>query len=81
MSSIDVNPSELEVPAIPDIPENLQLPIACLANTAFMFRGVFIQLAEGKPLSEIVEERGEYLLLADKIVDAWLDSLELDNDQ
>ncbi len=81
MSSIDMSPSELEVPVIPDVPEDLQLPIGCLAHTASMFRGVFIQLAEGKPFSEIAEERGEYLMLADRILDAWLISLGLDNDE
>jgi hypothetical protein len=81
MSSIDINPSDLKVPVIPDIPENLKLPIGCLANTAFMFRRVFIQLAEGKPLSEIVAERGEDLVLEDNILETWFDTLGLDNDE
>jgi len=81
MNQEDINPSELEVPEIPEIPEILLLPIRSLAQSAYMFRGVFIQSADGKPLQEIYDERGEYLLLADKILDVWIDALDLDFDQ
>jgi hypothetical protein len=40
-----------------------------------------MQAAEGKPLSEIWEERGEYLLLGDRVLMAWIDSLDLEVDQ
>ena len=72
MSSIDINPSDLEVIDIPKIPEELLSQIRSLARAAYMFRGVFMQAAEGKPLSEIMEERGDYLLLADIVVTAWV---------
>lgn len=66
------NPSDLEVTDIPKIPEELLSQIRSLARAAYMFRGVFTQAAEGKPLSEIMEERGDYLLLADIVVTAWV---------
>lgn len=67
---------------IPDIPDNLMLPIRCLAEAAYMFRGVFTQAAaEEKPISEIIEERGEYLLTADKVVGLWSEHFELEEDQ
>ena len=67
---------------IPHIPENLMLPVRSLAGAAYMFRGVFTQMAaEGKPISEILEERGEYLLTADKVVGLWSEHFELEEDQ
>ena len=74
-------PSEQQIPEIPDIPKDLLLPIETLVRLAYMFRGVFMQAAEGKPLSEIWEERGEYLLLGDKVLMAWIESLDLEVDQ
>ena len=72
-------PDGLEIPHIPD---NLFLPIRSLAGAAYMFRGVFTQMAaEEKPISEILEERGEYLLTADKVVGLWSEHFELEEDQ
>ena len=74
-------PSEQQIPEIPHIPKDLLLPIETLVQLAYMFRCVFMQAAEGKPLSEIWEERGEYLLLGDKVLMAWIESLDLEVDQ
>ena len=77
----EIDPSQLEVPEIPDIPEDILLPIQILVQTGYMFRGVFMQSADGKPLQEIYDERGEYLLLADKVLNAWIEALRLEFDQ
>ena len=53
MINNEPNPSELEVPDIPEIPENLLLPVQTLVRLAYMFRGVFMQAAEGKPLEDL----------------------------
>ncbi len=72
-------PDGLEIPHIPD---NLMLPVRSLAGAAYMFRGVFTQMAaEEKPISEILEERGEYLVTANKVVDLWSEHFELEEDQ
>ena len=77
----EINPSELEVPEIPAIPEvELVLPIKTLVRLAYIFRGVFTQSVDGKPLQEIYDERGDYLLLADKVLNAWIDGLGLEFD-
>ncbi len=80
MNHFENKPSEMEVPDIPDIPEDLLPAIVPLVRLAYMFRGVFMQAAEGKSLEDIWEERGEYLLLGDKVLMAWIDSLDLDID-
>ena len=74
----EVNPSELEIPEIPAIPEEFVLPIQSLVRLAYIFRGMFMQAADGKPLQEIYDERGEYLLLADKVLNAWIEALGLE---
>ena len=81
MNYDDIDPSELELPEIPNIPEDLLMPIRSLAHSAYMFRGVFMQSADGKSLQEIYDERGEYLLLADKVLNAWIEALNLEFDQ
>ena len=81
MDNDDNNPSDLEVTDIPKIPEELLSQIRSLARAAYMYRGVFMQAAEGKPLSEIMEERGECLLVADIVVTAWFESLNVEVDQ
>ena len=58
-------------PDIPELPDELTPAVCALAQAAFMFRGVFVQAAEGKPVEEIFEERAEHLALAEKVVDAW----------
>ncbi len=42
-----------------------------------MFRGVFVQMAEGKAISEILLERGEYLELAENVLDEWAKHLNI----
>ena len=81
MNDDDVNPSNLEVPKIPDIPEELLLPVQALVRFAHIFRGAFMQSAEGQPLSEIYEEIGEYLLLGDKVITAWMEHLDIEVDE
>ncbi|HSW64783.1 MAG TPA: hypothetical protein VLH56_15965 [Dissulfurispiraceae bacterium] len=73
-------PSEQDIPEIPPIPDDLRLPIETLVRLAHMFRGVFMQAAEGKPLEEIWQEQGEYLLLGDRVLQAWFESLHLELD-
>ena len=64
-----------------DIPDDISSPIETLVKVGYMFRGVFIQAADGKPLSEIIEERGDYLLLADKVLNAWIEALDVEVDE
>lgn len=71
-------PSGLE---IPDIPDDLILPVRCLAQAAYMYHGVFIQAVEGKPIIEILEERSEWLLLAEKAIDIWAQSFRIGEDE
>lgn len=56
---------------IPELGEEAQLPVRVLASAAYLFRGVFQQLAEGKTLKEVYLERGDYLLQCDLVVDVW----------
>ena len=81
MNYDDIDPSELKVPEIPDIPEDILLPIQVLVRIGYMFRGVFMQSADGKSLQEIYDERGEYLLFADRVLNAWIEALDIEFDQ
>ena len=81
MSHNDREPSSLEVPEVPEVPDHLLLPVRCLAGAAYTYHGVFLQAVEGKPIQEILEERGEWLLLAEKVIDAWATSLEIGEDE
>jgi hypothetical protein len=65
---------------IPSIPKELDSPIRSLANAAYLFRGVFVQAAEGKSIEDIVNEREEVLLLAEKVVDTWCAHLGIDSE-
>jgi hypothetical protein len=56
---------------IPRIPKNLEPSICALANAAFIFRGVFVQAAEGKSIADIRAERCDTLLLAERVIDKW----------
>jgi hypothetical protein len=57
--------------SISAIPLGLQAPVRALARAAYLFRGVFIQAAEGVPIEQILEERGAVLDLADRTLDLW----------
>ena len=64
-----------------DIPDDVVLPIQTLLQVGYMFRGVFMEAVYGKPLSEIIVERREFLLLADKVLNAWIEGLGLEFDE
>ena len=64
-----------------DIPDDVSLPIATLVKVGYVFRGIFMQAVEGKPVSEIMVEHREFLLLADKALNAWIDALDLKFDR
>jgi hypothetical protein len=56
---------------IPMIPTELQDPLNALAQAAYLFRGVFVQAAEGVPIELILQERGTVLDRADRLLDLW----------
>jgi hypothetical protein len=60
---------------IPTIPGKLQNPIRALARAAYLFRGVFVQVAKGSAIEQILQERGAALDLADRTLDSWGDRL------
>lgn len=64
-----------------EIPVKLQSPIRSLARVAHLFRGVFVQAAEGRAISRIISERQEALVLAEKVLDAWWSHLRLDTEE
>ena len=64
-----------------DIPDDIVSPIESLVKLGYMFRGVFMEAVYGKPLSEILVEHREFLLLADKFLNDWIDTLDLEFDQ
>ena len=64
-----------------DIPDDIASPIETLVQVGYMFRGIFMQAVDGKPVSEIMVEHREFLLLADKALNAWIDALDLEFDQ
>ena len=66
------------VPEVPTVPGELVEPLRALAQSAFMFRGVFIQVAEGRAVAQIVDERGDALELASAVLDAWAAALGID---
>jgi hypothetical protein len=68
------------VPEIPEIPSELQPSIRSLAHAAFIFRGVFVQAAEGRSIDAILAEREEALILSEKVIDAWCKHLRLETD-
>ena len=68
-----------ELPISP-IPASLLLQIRSLARAAYILRGVFVLGAEGKPVSDILDERGGVLELANKVLDRWFRHLGLDEE-
>lgn len=67
-----------DIPALP--PGDAREAVSALANAAFLYRGVFLQLAEGKPLDAIFEERVPYLIMADKVITSWCAALGIEAD-
>jgi len=57
--------------SIPVVPLELQAPVRALARAASLFRGFFVQAAEGVPIEQILEERGDVLDLADRTLHLW----------
>jgi hypothetical protein len=47
-------------------------------RAASLFRGFFVQAAEGIPIDQILEERGAVLDLADRTLDLWSSHLGLE---
>lgn len=66
---------------IPEIPEELGRPIRSLLLAANMFRGLFVQIAEGRGIHEVLAERGEELLLAERVIDRWSSHCDLEAHQ
>lgn len=56
---------------IPAIPTDLQDAVRALVHAACLFRGLFVQAAEGVPIEQILEEQGCNLDLADQTLDRW----------
>lgn len=68
-------------PEMPPVPEgDLRDAVSTLANAAYLFRGVFLQLANGTALDDVFEERAPYLIMADKVVNKWCEHLGLNDD-
>jgi hypothetical protein len=65
-------------PIVPKLPLDAKDAVRSLARAAFTFRGVFIELAEGRPVDEVLDERNEVLELANEVVSAWLAALGVD---
>jgi hypothetical protein len=63
---------------VPNLPENGRDVVRALARAAFLFRGIFIQAAEGRPVPEILEEREAALELANQVLDLRLPALGID---
>jgi hypothetical protein len=66
---------------IPELPADLVVPVRTLALTASLFRGVFVEVAGGRPLSEILNGREQSLLDAEHVLDLWLSHLKLEEAQ
>jgi len=56
---------------IPPIPLELKASIRTLVHAAYLLRGFFVQVAEGVPVEQILEEQGALLDLADRTLDLW----------
>jgi hypothetical protein len=72
--------TETMLPPIGRIPGDLFHQICSLARAAFLFRGVFVEAAEGKSITNIIDEREDALLLAERVLDAWSSHLGLEVD-
>lgn len=72
----------MSLPRIPVIKDKeLAHATSALANAAFLMRGIFIQLSEGKLLDEILTERGGYILMANAVIDQWCKYFGIDGDE
>jgi hypothetical protein len=71
----------LRPPPIPLIPSELVDAVSALAHAAFIFRGIFVQITEGKSVDEIFAERGPYLVMAERVIDTWCEHLGIDPEQ
>jgi hypothetical protein len=45
--------------------------VQALYHSGYLLRGDFVQLAEGKPVEEILDERGASLERAEQVIDTW----------
>lgn len=56
---------------IPIIPTDLQDSVRALTRAAYLFRGAFVQAAEGTSIEQILQERSAVLDEADRTLDLW----------
>jgi hypothetical protein len=56
---------------IPEIPARLTKPVQSLADAASLVQGVIAQVVEGRPIKQILNEQGDYLMLACRVIDLW----------
>jgi len=68
------------LPAIPSKLDDLREVISILVRAAILFRGVFHQTANGRPISEIMAEDGDALAMATIFLDKWMKHLEITTD-
>jgi hypothetical protein len=66
---------------IPTVPSELEAPVRALARAAYLLRGVFVELAKGRPLEEVLEQRGQYLELAERVLDRWVEHLGIEAEE
>lgn len=66
------------MPAIPKLSTELEGPVRALARSTYLFRGIFIEVAEGCSVEEILAERAEALQLASAVLDQWWTALGLE---
>src|SRR5690349_18332974 len=63
---------------IPEVPQELRDAVRSLARSGWLFRGVLVAAAEGRPLDELLEEHGESLALAERVLDTWAEHLGIE---
>ncbi len=67
---------------IPDLPLNSRLPVRVLAGSAHYLRALFLELGNGKPMREIMEQHGDLLVKCEKVIDHWCDHFGIpENDE
>ncbi len=66
------------LPTIPKLPRGTREAVAPLARAAFIFRGVFVEAADGRPIEDILDERHDAVALANRVLDHWLMHLGID---
>jgi hypothetical protein len=65
---------------MPALATPARVPVRTLARAADLFRTAFVQAVEGIPISDLLDDWGDTLACAERVIDAWAAHLGISAD-